>query len=437
MADAAHLRSIARDAYTFGYAMIENYRTLYEQAVDADDPRYSGGFGKYRHYSEPFTPANTDIVTPNNDTPYSWGWFDLRAEPWVITVPAIDRFYILPFHDLYTVYAGYVSAATTGTGPGRYLLAGPSWTGGTPDDFDGVITSTTDFVGCLGRTAFIDGDLDELRRIQLSYAAVPLHEYEGTAAPPVQSVEWPRWDEAAATDIRFFDVLDFLLQFAPVLEEDRDVRERIASTGLNGTGTFRTSDLSPQDRAAFERGLADGIARLDEVASHTASSTGLLGTREQMAGRYDQRNVGAKKGLYGLPPSIAWYGGWLLDSTGNHITGHTDYTITFTADQLPKARFFWSATLYTLPERLLSGNEIDRYSIGDRTPGLRYDDDGSLTIYVQHRRPKHQDEAANWLPSPEGPFTVIIRAYGGDDAIAEGTYRLPEMAPRDVVPEAG
>jgi hypothetical protein len=380
MTDAAEQRSIARDAYTFGYAMIENYRTLYEQAVDADDPRYTGGFGQYRHYSEPFTPANTDIVTPNNDTPYSWGWFDLRAEPWVITVPAIDRFYILPFHDLYTVFAGYISAATTGTGPGRYLLAGPSWTGDTPEGFDGVLTASTDFVGCLGRTAFTDGDVDELRRIQHSYSAVPLHEHQGTPAPSTAPVDWPTWKEEAATDIRFYDYLDHLLQFAPVLDEDRDIRERMASAGLDGSRTFHTGDLNAEDRAAFEQGLADGIAHLDDVASHAATSTGMFGTREEMAGLYDNRNAGAKKGLYGLPPAIAWYGGWLVDSGGNHITGHIDYTITFTADQLPKARFFWSATLYTLPQRLLSANEIDRYSIGDRTPGIQYGDDGSLTL---------------------------------------------------------
>jgi hypothetical protein len=428
--DAAELRSIAGEAYTFGYAMIENYRTLYEQAVDADDPRYTGGFGRYRHYPEPFTPDNTDIVTPNNDTPYSWGWFDLRAEPWVITVPAIDRFYILPFHDLYTVFAGYVSAATTGTGPGRYLLAGPSWTGGTPDGFDGVLTASTDFVGCLGRTACTDGDIEELRRIQQSYSAVPWHEHHGTPAPASAPVAWPAWQEAAATDLQFYDNLDHLLQFAPVLDEDRAVRDRMASVGLDGTGTFDTSALSAEDRAAFEQGLADGIAHLDEVASHAASSSGMFGTRQEMAGRYDNRNVGAKKGLYGLPPAIAWYGGWLVDAAGNPISGHSDYTITFTADQLPKARFFWSATLYTMPQRLLSANEIDRYSIGDRTPGVRYRDDGSLTLYIQHRRPEDPDQAANWLPSPEGPFTVIIRAYGGDAAIAEGTYRLPAMTAR-------
>jgi hypothetical protein len=91
--------------------------------VNASDPRFTGGFGVFRHSSDPFTPDNTDIVTPDN-TPCSWGWFDLRAEPVVTTVPAIDRCYILPFHDLHTTYAGYVSAATTGTGAGRYMLAG-------------------------------------------------------------------------------------------------------------------------------------------------------------------------------------------------------------------------------------------------------------------------------------------------------------------------
>ncbi|MFJ7751509.1 DUF1254 domain-containing protein [Arthrobacter sp. NPDC097144] len=427
--DAAALRSAAADAYTFGYAMVENYRTLYEQAVDLADPRSVGGFGMFRHYSEPFTPANTDIVTPNNDTPYSWGWFDLRAEPWVVTVPAIERFYILPFHDLYTVYAGYVSAATTGTGPGRYLLAGPSWSGGTPEDFDGVIQASTDVVGCLGRTAFTDGDLPGLRKIQASYDVRPWHEYAGTPAPPeAKEIHWPQWNEENASGLGFFDYLDLLLGLSPVLEEDRAVRERLASIGLDGSGQFSSLKLDDAAREEFAQGLADGKARLEQTAAAASTSTGMFGTREEMAGGYDRRNVGAKKGLYGLPPAIAWYGGWLVDAAGNRITGATDYTITFTPDTLPKARFFWSATLYTLPERLLSANELDRYSIGDRSPGLVYDDDGSLTLEVRHTRP---EEAAvpNWLPSPVGPFTVIIRAYGGDSAIVDGTYQLPPIVP--------
>ncbi len=80
-------RAIAKEAYLYAFAMLENYQTWYKQAVDAKAPEYIGGFGKYRHYSEPFTPANHDVVTPNNDTPYSWAWLDLRAEPYVLSVP--------------------------------------------------------------------------------------------------------------------------------------------------------------------------------------------------------------------------------------------------------------------------------------------------------------------------------------------------------------
>jgi hypothetical protein len=85
-------RAIAADAYVYGYAMLYNYRTMFQQAVDPSFPGYVGGFGRFRHYSRGFTPADADIVTPSNDTPYSWAWLDLRAEPWVVSVPAIDRY---------------------------------------------------------------------------------------------------------------------------------------------------------------------------------------------------------------------------------------------------------------------------------------------------------------------------------------------------------
>jgi hypothetical protein len=98
----AGARALAEEAYVYAFAMLENYQTLYRQAVDSAAPEYVGGFGVFRHYSEPFTPANHDVVTPNNDTPYSWAWLDLRAEPWVLSVPAVpkDRDYVLQLVDL-------------------------------------------------------------------------------------------------------------------------------------------------------------------------------------------------------------------------------------------------------------------------------------------------------------------------------------------------
>ncbi|MEV5795729.1 DUF1254 domain-containing protein [Streptomyces sp. NPDC052192] len=122
-------RKTAAEGWIWGYALLQNYRTMYPQAINPDDARYVGGFGRFRHYSQPFTPANTDVVTPNNDTPYSWAWLDLRAEPYVISVPALDRYYVLPVHDLDTSYVGYIGARTTRylprRNPGPYIPGRP------------------------------------------------------------------------------------------------------------------------------------------------------------------------------------------------------------------------------------------------------------------------------------------------------------------------
>src|ERR1700749_1633833 len=94
-------RAIAKDAFLYAYPMLFNYKTLYEQAIDSGSKSYVGGFGKFRNYSHPYGPENKDIVTPNNDTPYSWAWLDLRAEPMVVSVPIVpkDRYYVMQWID--------------------------------------------------------------------------------------------------------------------------------------------------------------------------------------------------------------------------------------------------------------------------------------------------------------------------------------------------
>ena len=428
-------RRTAADAWIWGYPLLENYRTMYPQAIDADDPRYVGGFGRFRHYAEPFTAANTDVVTPNNDTPYSWAWLDLRAEPFVVSVPEIDRYYVLPFHDLDTSYVGYVGARTTGREAGDHLLAGPGWTGTVPEGITGVLRADTFLVGVLGRT-YLSGpeDVPALRAIQERYLLRPLSTYEDTAAPhPVDEPVWPVWREEDLGNVEFFTLLDFLLRFFPVLGEDRELRERLAALGVSGSGEFEPSALAPAVRTAVEQGIADARARLEDAERDAIDSRRWFGTRAEHGTDYLTRAVGVDKGLYGLPAAEAWYAGWAQDDRGNRPpnAAHHAYTVRFAPGRLPPARFFWSATMYRLPERLLVDNEIDRYSIGDRTPGLVHDDDGGLTLYVRKDRPADPKQAANWLPAPDGPFTVAIRVYGPDPSVLDGGWRLPPLTVTD------
>ncbi|PBC79080.1 hypothetical protein BX265_3875 [Streptomyces sp. TLI_235] len=437
LVDEATVRGTAAEAWIWGLPMLENYRTLYAQAVDDADPRYIGGFGIFRHYPHPFTPANTDVVTPNNDTPYSLAWLDLRAEPWVLEVPATDRYHVLPLHDLDTCYVGFVGSRTTGDGAGRHLIVGPDHRGTPGEGFDGVLHADTRLIGILGRT-YLAGpeDVPALERVQAGYRLSPLSAHLGTEPPPhAPDPIWPVWREEVLDSLEFFSFLDFLLGFFPVLPTDADLRRRLAELGI-GAGGFEPAALPLEIREAMARGIADARARLDAAVAESHDSTALFGTRVQLGTDHLGRAIGVVRGLYGLPVEEAWYTCWISESGPDAADGPPldgaahDYVLRFPSGGLPPARYFWSVTVYGLPGQLLVANPIDRYAIGDRTPGLTADEDGGLTLRLRHERPEDPREQANWLPVPAGPFMAVLRVYGPDPTVLDGRWPRPPLLAR-------
>ena len=173
----AAARALAQQAYIYAYAPIWSYNTWYKQAVDKNAPEYNGGFNTFRHYAEAFTPENRDIVTPNNDTPYSWATLDLRAEPIVLSVPAVPRrYYVIQLIDLFTFNFAYVGSRTTGNKAGNYLIAGPAWKGKTPRRIRKVFRSETDIVEILGRTQ-LDGT-DDIPAVKAHSGGLPPPAFE-------------------------------------------------------------------------------------------------------------------------------------------------------------------------------------------------------------------------------------------------------------------
>jgi hypothetical protein len=369
------LRATTADAFVYAYAMLFNYKTLYEQAVDETFPGYVGGFGRFRHYDRVYTPADTDIVTANNDTPYSWAWLDLRAEPWVLTVPPVpgDRYVTFQWFDLFTYNFAYAGVLSTGRAGGRYLFAGPGWDGDVPEGIDEVFRSETEFIGCLGRTG-LGGpdDLANVEALQKQYGLAPRHAVAGTAPPPpAPAVDWPVWDEQRALSREFIAYLNFLLQFCqPPDPSERELMARFARAGIGPGWSFDAASLTDEQRAALDAGVEDGRRRLDDAIHATHSSVGLFGSRASLGQDYLRRATAAAMGIYGNNVEEAIYIGWHADEQGRPLTGGDSYTVHFPADRLPPVKLFWSITMYALPSRLLVDNPIDRYSIGDRTDGL-------------------------------------------------------------------
>ncbi len=420
--------AIAKEAFIYAYPMLFNYKTLYQQTQDRNSKAYIGGFGKFRHYSQVYGPDNKEIVTPNNDTPYSWAWLDLRREPWVLSVPKLpeDRYYVFQWIDLYTYNFAYVGSRATGNGAGHYLLAGPDWKGPTPPGIDRVFKSETDLILTLGRTA-LNGpsDVGHVVRIQEQYGLTPLSSFEHTTPPPaVASVSFPKWDETTATSVDFISYLNFLLQFTlPPNPAETELMQRFAKIGIAPGKPFDVSKLDPATRDALERGVDDGKRALAAAEKSTTGSFGLFGSRDDLKNDYTTRAVAAAMGIYGNTKEEAVYVGYHVDADNKQLTGTQPYVLHFDKKDLPPAKFFWSMTLYDLPGRHLVANPIDRYSIGDRTKHLKYGADGSLDLYVQHESPGKGKEA-NWLPAPTGAYTLIMRIYGPNATVLDGSWQL-------------
>jgi hypothetical protein len=127
-------REIAKEAYIYGFPMVDNYRIQHAYFVDAGNPEYKGPWNQIINIPRVFTPADTAIQTPNSDTPYSFVGMDLRAEPMVLTVPPIEkeRYFSVQLIDWYTFNFDYIGSRTTGNDGGSFLIAGPGGTAKRP-----------------------------------------------------------------------------------------------------------------------------------------------------------------------------------------------------------------------------------------------------------------------------------------------------------------
>ena len=317
----AEARAIAKEAWLYGYAPIQGYQTFYNQVLNTQSPGYVGGLNTFRHYSRTYTPQDAEIVTPNNDTPYSWAWLDLRAEPIVLSLPAVPapRYYVNQWFDLYTHNFAYTGVRATGREPGKYLFAGPRWKGEVPPGITRVYRAETDIVGTLTRTQ-LNGpaDVPTLQALQAQYRLIPLSEYAGLPKPPAApALNMPAWDKDRAEGIGFIAYLNAMLPLMPTVPSEKAAMERFAKIGIAPGKPFDPASVSPELRAAIEQGVQDATKQLTDTAMVQKDSKKLFGTREQLGNDYVMnRSLGAMLGIYGNTKEEAVYASQETDPDG-------------------------------------------------------------------------------------------------------------------------
>ena len=436
---AAEARAIARQAYVYGFPMVDNYRIIYDYFVNAKSPEYKAPFNTIKSMARVYTPEDKAVQTPNSDTPYSLLGLDLRAEPMVLTVPAIEkgRYFSLQFVDAYTFNFDYVGSRTTGNGGGSFLVVGPGWKGETPKGIARVLRSETDFALVIYRTQlFNPGDLENVEKIQADYKAQPLSAFLRKIAPqPAAAVSFiqPLSPADQKTSLEFFNILNFVIQFCPADPSEKELMARFAEIGIGMRKKFDAARLSPELKKAFADGMADAWKKLDDfqktsIDTGKVTSGDLFGSRVFLKNNYLYRFAGAVLGIYGNSKQEAMYPIYKVDAEGRDLDASgNSYTLRFAPDRLPPVNAFWSLTMYELPSSLLVANPLNRYLINSpMLSGLKRDADGSLTIYIQHESPG-QDRESNWLPAPNGPFMAVLRLYWPKKEALDGGWKAPPL----------
>jgi hypothetical protein len=437
----ADIKAIAEEGYIYGLPIVMNYAVMYAYSVDHTSSEFKAPFNKIKNEARVFTDKDTAIVTPNSDTPYSFLWLDLRAEPMVISVPAVEksRYYAVQLEDGNTFNYGYIGSRTTGNEPGDYLVVGPDWKGKTPPGIKKVFHSTTQFSLAGFRTQLFNAeDMPNAVKVQAGYKPQPLSSYLKQPAPPAApKIDFPKIDKETAKS-NFFGLLDFLLQFAPPGPEETEIRAKLARIGVGAGKTFDFKDLSAEHKTALLLGMKAGDGKVDElVASIGKRINGwdvysAFGDRAFFNGDWLLRSAGAKIGIYGNSASEAVYPKTRIAADGQLIdTSKGNYTLTFTKGSLPPVNAFWSVTMYDGTSQLLIKNPINRFLINSpMLPSMKKNDDDSLTLYIQKDSPGKSKES-NWLPAPNGLAYLIMRLYSPKDSPpsilppGEGTWKPP------------
>lgn len=430
-------RAIAKEAYVYGFPVVDSYRIQHAYFVDSGNKEYKGPWNQIVNTPRVYTPADTAIQTPNSDTPYSFVGFDLRAEPIVLTVPVIEksRYFSVQLIDAYTFNFDYIGSRTTGNDGGSFLIAGPNWKGELPRDVKKILRSETDFAFAVYRTQLLKpDDLDNVKKVQAGYKAQTLSSFLGTAAPtaaPAVDFMKPITPAEEKTSLEFFNLLNFVLQFCPANPSETELMTRFAKIGVGAGKTFDASKLSPEMKTAIEQGMADSWVALEglkkEFDEGKVSSGDVFGTREFLKNNYLYRMIAAALGIYGNSKQEAMYPPYYVDETKQKLDGANRYTLRFAPGQLPPVNAFWSLTMYDQPQSLLVANPINRYLVNSpMLPQFVKDADGGLTLYVQNESPG-KDKEANWLPAPKGPFAMIMRLYWPKDEATSGKWTAPPV----------
>ncbi len=377
-------------------------------------------------------PDSTVVPYSNDDTLYSTAFLDLRAGPQLLSLPSMSGRYVnFQLLDMYASTIADVGVLTGAGHGGTYAFVGPGWHGTIPKGDVRIEVPTPD-AWLLGRTQVKgSADLGAAVDLEAQYSLTALSGHgSGTTGGP-STLVCPAPALPSSTSLGFLGDLEKDMAADPASVTDGPVVQAMAAAGI-GPGREPVA-ASSSNAAEYRKALRLGASLLagPAVGGPTAiwagytrgAVEGSYGTDYLQRARLAQETPGTQ-----VPAQAVYFGASRARSgaTTTGLAGNRSYEIRFPAGDLPPrgSDGFWSITLYNAAGFLVA-NPINRYSIGNETPGLVQGAGGSLTIVVSAGRPSAP--GMNWLPAPTGTFRLVLRVYDPMASVLDGSWTPPAV----------
>ncbi len=435
----SYLQMAARNIYFWAWPMtnVYNRRLAFKELPE---PGLMGGTvpvappNRLSMLTDYIAPDERLVACPNQDVVYGFGTLALDVSPVVVQVPDFgSRFWVYQVVDVGT--DGFANLGKMyGTRPGFYLLVGPNWKGTVPKGITKVFRSRSN-TGVIIPRVFQDDTAADKQAVQSALSGInvyPLSEYTGK----VQSREWaklpkfPNQTSSGGGETRwvipdkFWDTLPLVLKDArPLPGEEARYAEALALAEAAAHDP-RIKDLLVKAAAQADDEIVNPLFQFRNYGLQLPANWSTIRNGAAFGTDYFTRTAAAKSNIFVNKQNETKYFYQDLDADGGRLSGSKQYTVTFQKDATPPVRGFWSLTLYN-QHHFFADNALHRYSIGTKNKSLKYNADGSLTIYVQADSPG-ADKESNWLPAPKGEeFSLYVRAYWPDANVLNGKWTPP------------
>jgi len=430
--------SLALQAATWGSPAVIMYALRDHDATGPTSKAPPNSLWRMENTSTPELAEKSGYVLPNLSVIYGFGFLDLRQEPVILTLPdSAGLYYMVETVDMWTNAFAYPAGAEAGYKGGKVAYVAPGWKGELPP---GVkrIDAPTPWVLIQPRVHLPQQTgLEVARKVLAEIKPQTLSEYLGKpalsalksdyAVPSFVNPKLPVSTLDFKDPLQFWEIMSAVINENPPPKDEIDaVLPMFAPLGIElGKSWDRT-----KVNAIVLRAMARAAQDLPKIFATLAMNRPRNGwfmpppTMGTYGKEYSLRAYVARNGLTANTPKEAVYLQAVLDGGGLPLTGAKKYTMTFKQPPPFNEPAFWALRMFDATNYYPVPNPINRYVLGSDYPDMKKNPDGTATIYMQRTSPG-KDKEANWLPTPAGPFMLILGTYAPGKALIDGTYVPP------------